>query len=142
MAEADVPRESAAPAAGLRIVLAIQRGPRQVDERTIELPAGATVADALRLTGREGPVSVWGRAAPPQQALRDGDRVEWCRPLRVDPKVARRERFRGQGSRKAGLFAGRRPPPSELSTATAAACAPADAATASPAVDGSPDGER
>jgi hypothetical protein len=35
--------------------------------------------------------------------------VELVRPLLVDPKVARRERFRRQGSRAAGLFAGRRP---------------------------------
>jgi putative ubiquitin-RnfH superfamily antitoxin RatB of RatAB toxin-antitoxin module len=41
--------------------------------------------------------------------LRDGDRLELLRPLRVDPKVARRERFTGQGARSAGLFAKRRP---------------------------------
>jgi len=31
------------------------------------------------------------------------------RPLRVDPKLARRERFGQQGARAAGLFARRRP---------------------------------
>jgi uncharacterized protein len=31
------------------------------------------------------------------------------RPLLVDPKVARRERFRTQGARAAGLFAKKRP---------------------------------
>jgi putative ubiquitin-RnfH superfamily antitoxin RatB of RatAB toxin-antitoxin module len=41
--------------------------------------------------------------------LQDGDRLEVYRPLRVDPKVARRERFKGQGARTAGLFAKRRP---------------------------------
>jgi putative ubiquitin-RnfH superfamily antitoxin RatB of RatAB toxin-antitoxin module len=41
--------------------------------------------------------------------LKEGDRVEWLRGLRVDPKVARRERFQKQGSRAAGLFASRRP---------------------------------
>ena len=44
-----------------------------------------------------------------RSVLRDGDRVEIYRPLRVDPKVARRERFRKQGARAAGLFAQRRP---------------------------------
>ncbi|MEX1167273.1 MAG: RnfH family protein, partial [Hydrogenophaga sp.] len=44
-----------------------------------------------------------------EKALREGDRLEICRELRVDPKVARRERFAGQGARGAGLFAQRRP---------------------------------
>jgi putative ubiquitin-RnfH superfamily antitoxin RatB of RatAB toxin-antitoxin module len=35
--------------------------------------------------------------------------VEIYRGLLVDPKVARRERFRKQGARAAGLFAKRRP---------------------------------
>jgi putative ubiquitin-RnfH superfamily antitoxin RatB of RatAB toxin-antitoxin module len=37
--------------------------------------------------------------------LRDQDRVEIYRGLRVDPKVARRERFNRQGAKRAGLFA-------------------------------------
>jgi putative ubiquitin-RnfH superfamily antitoxin RatB of RatAB toxin-antitoxin module len=43
------------------------------------------------------------------QALKEDDRIEWLRGLRVDPKVARRERFEKQGSRAAGLFARRKP---------------------------------
>ncbi|MBC7601765.1 MAG: RnfH family protein, partial [Ramlibacter sp.] len=39
---------------------------------------------------------------------RDGDRVEVYRVLIVDPKVARRERFRKQGNNNAVLFATRR----------------------------------
>jgi putative ubiquitin-RnfH superfamily antitoxin RatB of RatAB toxin-antitoxin module len=42
------------------------------------------------------------------QALKDGDRIELCRPLTVDPKVARRERFKRQGAKGTGLFANRR----------------------------------
>jgi hypothetical protein len=41
-------------------------------------------------------------------ALQEGDRLEVLRPLRVDPKVARRERFQRQGAKTAGLFAKRR----------------------------------
>jgi len=41
--------------------------------------------------------------------LRAGDRLEIYRPLRVDPKVARRERFAKQGARTTGLFARQRP---------------------------------
>jgi putative ubiquitin-RnfH superfamily antitoxin RatB of RatAB toxin-antitoxin module len=40
--------------------------------------------------------------------LRDLDRIELYRPLKVDPKVARRERFQRQGARAAGLFARKR----------------------------------
>lgn len=54
-------------------------------------------------------VGIWGRQSPWQHALRDGDRVELYRPLRVDPKVARRERFGQQGARTSGLFAKKRP---------------------------------
>jgi sulfur carrier protein len=96
-----------------RVTVCHSPGPRQVSERVLDLPAGATVADALRGCGlaavEDVVVGVWGRRAEPAQVLRDGDRVELVRPLLVDPKVARRERFRRQGSRGAGLFAGRRP---------------------------------
>lgn len=93
--------------------------PRQVLQWALELPEGATLGDAVAASGwraacpapaAEPPdVGVWGRRANLQQPARDGDRVEIYRPLRVDPKVARRERFRRQGARAAGLFAQRRP---------------------------------
>ena len=51
---------------------------------------------------------VWGRKLAPDHVLRDGDRVELYRPLKVDPKLARRERFKGQGAGRTGLFAKRR----------------------------------
>lgn len=54
-------------------------------------------------------VGVWGRKARLDDPLQQGDRIEVYRPLRVDPKVARRERFRSQGARSAGLFANKRP---------------------------------
>jgi putative ubiquitin-RnfH superfamily antitoxin RatB of RatAB toxin-antitoxin module len=50
---------------------------------------------------------VWGRKAAPGQLLKAGDRVEVYRPLQVDPKLARRERFLRQGARGTGLFARR-----------------------------------
>ena len=75
-----------------------------------EVPAGAQVADALRLSavceiGQSEAVGIWGKVVPLTHFLRNGDRVEVYRPLRVDPKVARRERFARQGARTAGLFA-------------------------------------
>ncbi|WBY02044.1 RnfH family protein [Ramlibacter tataouinensis] len=99
--------------AALRVTVLHSPGPREVREQALRLPAGATVADALRACGLapgEGEaVGVWGRKAGADQPLRDRDRVEVARPLRVDPKLARRERFQRQGSRGAGLFANRRP---------------------------------
>jgi putative ubiquitin-RnfH superfamily antitoxin RatB of RatAB toxin-antitoxin module len=97
----------------LRVQVLHSPGPRQVLEQALTLAPGATVADALRAAGLAvpdgGDVGIWGRRAPLTQVLRDADRVEVARALRIDPKVARRERFRKQGSRAAGLFAGRRP---------------------------------
>lgn len=92
---------------------------REMREWQLELPAGASVEDALRASsiGAEFPsldlaaagFGVWGREAAAGRQLRDGDRVEVYRPLRVDPKVARRERFRTQGARATGLFSKKRP---------------------------------
>ena len=82
---------------------------RQVQERQLRLEEGATVRDALAaLPGLDLTtltIGIWGRKAALDQLLRDGDRVELYRSLRVDPKLARRERFRMQGTRAAGLFA-------------------------------------
>lgn len=97
----------------LRVTVMHSPAPREVREQVLELAEGATVADALRACGLSPgeveAVGVWGRKADASQALRDRDRVEIARPLRVDPKLARRERFQRQGSRAAGLFAQRRP---------------------------------
>lgn len=54
-------------------------------------------------------LAVWNQRADLNTVLRDLDRIELCRDLRIDPKVARRERFKSQGSRASGLFAQRRP---------------------------------
>lgn len=102
----------------VQIIVLYSPAPRQVLEHRLQLPEGGTVADALRAcdlaqaamgAGQQALVGVWGRKALPQQVLREGDRVEVYRSLKVDPKVARRERFRKQGTRAAGLFAKRRP---------------------------------
>jgi putative ubiquitin-RnfH superfamily antitoxin RatB of RatAB toxin-antitoxin module len=53
--------------------------------------------------------SVWAKPARMDQLLREGDRLEVVRPIKVDPKVARRERFKKQGAKAAGLFAKKRP---------------------------------
>ncbi|MEZ5644282.1 MAG: RnfH family protein [Burkholderiaceae bacterium] len=103
----------------MKVTLLHGSGPRDVQEQVLDVPEGTTVRQALTLAGwiRRFPetatdasaLSVWGRKAGGDQVLREGDRVEVCRDLRVDPKVARRERFVAQGSRGSGLFASRRP---------------------------------
>lgn len=100
----------------LAIVVVASPEPGQVLECSLCLPAGATVADAVRASGLLGDkvdlpwpaCGVWGRLVEVLQTLRHLDRVELYRPLAVDPKVARRERFARQGARTAGLFAHQR----------------------------------
>jgi len=79
---------------------------REVDCVTLDVAEGATVLHALResrLLERHSQidlasarVGVWGRVAPLSQVLREGDRVEVYRPLTVDPKEARRQRYKKQ----------------------------------------------
>ncbi len=105
----------------LTITLMYSPAPRVVHERVLQLPVHTTVLQALQHSGllAECPeidlsqpeaftVSIWGRKTMPGHALRDLDRIEICRPLTVDPKVARRERFQKQGTTRAGLFSKRR----------------------------------
>lgn len=106
-------------AAMLAVTVVYSPAPRQVIECALRLPAGATVQMALEASGLlarhpdidlgPGQLGVWGRKAGPDQLLHEADRVEIWRPLRIDPKQARRQRFGQQGARTAGLFAKRRP---------------------------------
>ncbi len=104
--------------AALRITVAYSPAPRVLHEIVLSLPAGARVRDALASCAQDArfqealaapQVGVWGKKAALEQPLANQDRVEIYRPLRVDPKVARRERFKKQGAKSAGLFAQRRP---------------------------------
>jgi len=104
----------------MQITLVLSAAPRQVHEwqlqvshpcdihRLLEQVDWAALCGSTPTTGFE--VSIWGRHAEVTSVLKDGDRVELTRPLRVDPKVARRERFQRQGVRTAGLFARRTKP--------------------------------
>ena len=105
----------------LRITVMYSSHPREVSEHLLELPTLCTVNDALlacqafenfpnnvSIDDGQWTRGVWGRPVTHEYLLRDEDRLEIYRPLKVDPKVARRERFQKQGSRAAGLFATRR----------------------------------
>lgn len=84
--------------ATIRVVVAHSPGPRQVLTSTVELATGATVRDALRAAGMNADeaasVGIWGRVCTLDAPLREGDRVEVYRPLTVDPKEARRLRYK------------------------------------------------
>lgn len=78
-------------------------GPRRCERIALRLPDGACLGDALAASGlcaRHGLqagallTGVWGRKQPLQAPLRDRDRVEIYRPLQVDPKEARRLRYK------------------------------------------------
>lgn len=102
----------------LQVTLVYSPAARQITEISLSLTAPSRVLDALRQSGLlaqfpeidscDSVVGIWGRKAKFHDLLRDQDRVEVYRPLRVDPKVARRERFIKQGARGAGLFAKKR----------------------------------
>jgi len=103
----------------MQITLVYSSAPRQVHEEVVQLSDGLSADQALEITGwlqrypeikeRSLTLAIWGRKVAGAHVLRDGDRLEVCRGLRVDPKVARRERFVAQGARGSGLFASRRP---------------------------------
>ena len=93
----------------IRVEVAYSPAPRQVDLQVLALPVGATAGQAVLAAGNpvrhpafdleQVTVAVWGRAVAPSAVLHDGDRLELCRRLIVDPKEARRVRYRAQGER-------------------------------------------
>jgi len=122
-----------APLKEMQVTVIVCVAPREAREQVLQLPVGSTVGDALDALdalgsvgaigidtlqskkprhGEAGPpsvlVGVWGRAVDRSVLLGPLDRLEIYRPLTVDPKVARRERFARQGARTTGLFANRR----------------------------------
>ena len=101
-------------------------GPRHVQEQNLQVPAGSTVqavldlglaewlqsqgakADAALSSVKFQQPGIWGRKVPWTHEVQAGDRIELYRALKVDPKVARRQRFKRQGKGRTGLFANRK----------------------------------
>lgn len=81
----------------------VRAWPRRHESVQLELPAGASVADALTASGFDtedlAGVAVFGVNAEMNTRLHDGDRVELLRPLRADPKEARRRRARNANNK-------------------------------------------
>jgi putative ubiquitin-RnfH superfamily antitoxin RatB of RatAB toxin-antitoxin module len=79
--------------ARLRIEVVRARPERQ-ETVVLELEQGATVRMALQAAGMplDQPVGIYSRRVDLDSLVADGDRVEIYRPLRLDPKEARRRR--------------------------------------------------
>lgn len=111
----------------LHVTLCWSLQARQVCEHHVNVPEGSTVQSVLERvlsdfshTGQtaaspaQGATlqgmqpGIWGRKVAWSSPVHDGDRVELYRPLLVDPKVARRQRFKRQGKGRTGLFANRK----------------------------------
>ncbi len=101
-------------APALCIEVAVGFAPREVRLVQLSLPAGVTVRQALdaadiwrwadtlslqTIESGEWTVGVWGRRERLGHVLRDRDRIELVRSLKVDPKEARRVRYRAQGEK-------------------------------------------
>jgi sulfur carrier protein len=98
-----------AEAGRITVRLAWSPAPGRAEETSLDLPAGATLRDALAAAGLlapgDGPpprVGIWGRRRSLDAPLVDGDRVEVWRPLQVEPMEARRARARRQQEGVAG----------------------------------------
>jgi uncharacterized protein len=97
---------SAEAQAPLKVQVSYSPAPREIDSVELELPPGSTLADALRASGllqRHGlaldenlSVGIWTKPRPLDSVLREADRIEIYRGLKVDPKEARRQRYRKQ----------------------------------------------
>ncbi|MGJ7578834.1 RnfH family protein [Variovorax sp. RHLX14] len=102
----------------VEVTLVYSPAPREMFEQVLVLGSGATAKDAVAasrirveypgLDWQAMTPGIWGNASDWDRLLLGGERIELCRPLLVDPKVARRERFQKQGTRGTGLFARQR----------------------------------
>lgn len=103
-AERPVAAEAACGGIAVEVIVA---WPRRHVSRRLRLKAGTTVADAVAAAGFDGPLlaqvdgyAIHGLRVQAGERLRDGDRVELMRPLRLDPKQARRRRAEAASRRR------------------------------------------
>ena len=85
------------PAISVELVFAL---PEKQVLRPITLAEGSTVADVIATADLAGEfpgvdfdnaqAGIWGRPVDRDRVVRNGDRVELYRPLRADPREARR----------------------------------------------------
>ena len=102
----------------MKVTIIYSPAPRQVREWMLDVAPGSDFKQAVlqcsllsefaEMALDNLSVGVWGKRYNLSHKLKENDRIEIYRPLRVDPKVARRERFTRQGAKRAGLFANKR----------------------------------
>jgi putative ubiquitin-RnfH superfamily antitoxin RatB of RatAB toxin-antitoxin module len=110
----------------VQVTLCWSQGPRHIQELSLWVIEGSTVEGVLGLgmahllqspgAAHASDLSslhfqqpgIWGHKVLWTQVVKAGDRIELYRPLTVDPKVARRQRFKRQGKGRTGLFANRK----------------------------------
>lgn len=110
----------------IQVTLCWSLAPRHVQEIILPVPVGSTVeavldlcvaqwlhsqgsADAATLSSLKfQQPGIWGKKVSWTEVVKTDDRIELYRPLKVDPKVARRQRFKRQGKGRTGLFANRK----------------------------------
>lgn len=71
--------------------------PDQIESVSLALPVGTNVQQALERSGllqkyQPSGLAIFGQRCDPTRVLSNGDRIELCRPLVVEPKAARRRR--------------------------------------------------
>ncbi len=94
----------------MRVDICYSPAQRSVECLSVDVLEGTLLGGAIPVSLAEAidlqalSIAVWGRVVGLDYTLQAGDRVELVRKLRVDPMTARRERFRQQGAKKAGLF--------------------------------------
>lgn len=111
MHSANAPTRSMGKGEKLRVEVVYAASDRQYLV-TLEVPAGTSIAGAIELCRRQRLLpeaafhhtdyGVFGRRAPATRVLQPGDRVEIYRPLKVDPKEARRRRAQCRRGRPPG----------------------------------------
>lgn len=102
----------------LNVSVAYSAAARQLDVVEIQVPFNSTVAFAIAQSGLLSQhtgidltiqkVGVWGHLCALDQVLRDLDRIEIYRPLLVDPKEARRQRYQRDKVKPTGTSSRRR----------------------------------
>lgn len=95
----------------LRVEVVYCPSPGVNDFTSLRVAKGAILLDALRASGvlqrhslaEDGlRLGVWSKAREATSLLRDRDRIEIYRPLKVDPKEARRLRYKRHRAKAAG----------------------------------------
>jgi putative ubiquitin-RnfH superfamily antitoxin RatB of RatAB toxin-antitoxin module len=63
-----------------------------IDSTAGEVIAASGIAASLPMGFTPAAIGIYGRIVGDQYRVRDGDRIELYRPLKIDPKEARRQR--------------------------------------------------